>query len=257
MTSSRPSNELPILEAVRINISYEGKPTLQDISFALYRGEILVLLGVSGSGKTTLFNILAGLLKPESGAVFLEGKEVTGICGQVAYMLQKDLLLKHMTVLENVCLPMVIRGVPKSQAVAAALPHFQKFGLEGYEHSYPYELSGGMAQRAAFLRTHLFSREVALLDEPFSALDAITKDQMHRWYLRMMKDNPLSVVLITHDIDEAVKLADRILIMSTDGRISEEVSIDPALRRSSEFYLKPAFLDYKRRLLVALGQEAF
>lgn len=255
-TSPLPSDKVVsdvILRAENIVQSFDGKRTLDDVSLWLREREIVSLLGVSGAGKTTLFNIIAGILNPDSGKVFFKNEEVTGESGHVAYMLQKDLLLKHMTVLDNVCLPLLIKGVPRHEAREQARPLFEKFGIAGYEQSYPAELSGGMSQRAAFLRTYLFSQEVALLDEPFSALDAITKDQMHRWYLDIMKDIQLSVILITHDIDEAIKLSDRICILGSHGKIIKEIEMNSNLRRGSDFYLQPEFLTYKREIIQTLN----
>ncbi|MGI6545881.1 MAG: ABC transporter ATP-binding protein [Fastidiosipilaceae bacterium] len=255
-TSPLPSDKVVsdvILRAENIVQSFDGKRTLDDVSLWLREREIVSLLGVSGAGKTTLFNIIAGILNPDSGKVFFKNEEVTGESGHVAYMLQKDLLLKHMTVLDNVCLPLLIKGVPRHEAREQARPLFEKFGIAGYEQSYPAELSGGMSQRAAFLRTYLFSQEVALLDEPFSALDAITKDQMHRWYLDIMKDIQLSVILITHDIDEAIKLSDRIYILGSHGKIIKEIEMNSNLRRGSDFYLQPEFLTYKREIIQTLN----
>ena len=143
------------------------------------------ILGVSGVGKTTLFNVIAGLIKPDSGKVFLDGRDITNTTGNTSYMLQKDLLLPYKTIIDNVSLPLVIRGEKKSKAREYASKYFEEFGLKGTENKYPHQLSGGMRQRAALLRTYLFSDQVALLDEPFSALDSITKTSMHQWFLKV------------------------------------------------------------------------
>lgn len=160
-----------ILKAEGINKTFGEKQVLKDVSIELNKGEIISLLGVSGSGKTTLFNILSGIYKPDSGKVYLKGEDVTSKPGKVSYMLQKDLLFPYRKVIDNVCLPLIVNGTKKSEARKIALPYFETFGLAGYEYKYPSQLSGGMRQRAALLRTYLSSNGVALLDEPFSALD--------------------------------------------------------------------------------------
>ena len=175
------------LEAVSITKSFGDNTILQDVSLRLEPREIVCLLGVSGGGKTTLFNVLSGLTLPDRGQVFLDGREITGKAGHISYMLQKDLLMPYRTVLDNIALPLIIKGAPKKEARRKALEHFAEFGLSGTEKQYPAQLSGGMRQRAALLRTYLCSEGAALLDEPFSALDALTKASIHRWYLEVME----------------------------------------------------------------------
>ncbi len=244
----------PILEVRNISKAFDDRQVLTGLDLALYRGEIISLLGISGSGKSTLFNIIAGLLAPDEGEVYLKGQAITGERGHVAYMLQKDLLLPHLTVLDNVSIPLRIRGASRAEARAKALPLIPRFGLDGSEHLYPAKLSGGMSQRAAFLRTYLFSSEVALLDEPFSALDAMTKDLVQGWYLDMMQELDLSTIFITHDIDEAIRLSDRIAILQPSAQsIRTILTIDPAHRRKKDFNLKPEFLDYKKEILEILA----
>lgn len=243
-----------VLEVTNLSKRFGDHLVLDEVNLSLYEGEIVSLLGISGSGKTTLFNLISGLLVPDEGSIKLRGLDITGQQGKVAYMLQKDLLLKHMTILDNVSLPLFIKGMDKTAARAKAAPHFAGFGLAGYEKKYPHQISGGMAQRAAFLRTYLFSRDVALLDEPFSALDAITKAQVHEWYLSIMEELQLSTLFITHDVDEAIKLSDRILILTPNpGHVTHEISIEQAFKRRPDFYLHAEFLDYKKRILDLLA----
>ena len=244
------------LKAENITVSYNGENTIEDINIHLDEGEIVSLLGVSGSGKTTLFNILSGLMLPDSGRVLLDGEDVTGKTGKMSYMLQKDLLLPHYTVLDNVALPLVIKGEKKKIAREKALGHFSFFGLEGTENKYPHQLSGGMKQRAAFLRTYLFCDGVALLDEPFSALDTITKSALHQWYLDIMKEIRLSSLIVTHDIDEAILLSDRIYILSgKPGRISDEIVVNLPKPRNNSMTMTEEFLAYTRRIVekIAMG----
>lgn len=236
-----------------VSKSFGDKKVLEDVSLTLREGELVCLLGVSGGGKSTLFNIISGLLPPDSGRVFLDGEEITDRPGHISYMLQKDLLLPYRTIEDNVALPLLLRGEKKAAAREKAAALFAAFGLAGTEKKYPSQLSGGMRQRAALLRTYLFSRNVALLDEPFSALDDLTKASMHDWYLGVMEKIRLSTLFITHDIDEAIFLSDRIcLLTGTPGRITEEIVIREPKPRSRDFTLSEAFLAYKRMILEKL-----
>lgn len=241
------------LEVKNISKSFDGKLVLQDISIELNRGELVCLLGVSGGGKTTLFNVISGLLSPDEGQVLLDGKDITCRPGQISYMLQKDLLLPYRTIEDNVSLPLVLKGMNKKEARAQVSPMFASFGLEGTQKQYPAQLSGGMRQRAALLRTYMFSQDVALLDEPFSALDTLTKSAIHGWYLDVMERIKLSTLFITHDIDEAILLSDRIYLLSGQpGRITAQITIREPKPRSPGFNLTPEFLEYKRRILSLL-----
>ncbi len=241
------------LEVRHVSKSFDGKPVLEDISIELKHGELVCLLGVSGGGKTTLFNIISGLLVPDEGQVLLDGRDITGRPGFISYMLQKDLLLPYRTIEDNVALPLILRGEKKQAARAAVGPMFAPFGLEGTQKQYPAQLSGGMRQRAALLRTYMFSRDVALLDEPFSALDTLTKSAIHRWYLDVMEQIRLSTFFITHDIDEAILLSDRIcLLTGQPGRITAEIRIHEPKPRPQDFGLTPEFLEYKRQILALL-----
>lgn len=241
---------MAVLEIRDISKSFDGEKIIEQIGIELHEGEIVSLLGASGGGKTTLFNIIAGLSQPEEGSVWLNGKEITGQPGNVSYMLQKDLLLPYRTVLDNIALPLVIRGVNKKEARNVAHSYFEEFGLLGTEKKYPAQLSGGMKQRAALLRTYLFSEKVALLDEPFSALDRLTKQSIHEWYLGVMEKIKLATLFITHDIDEAVLLSDRIyLLTGKPGRITKEIVIQESKPRRKDFSLTQEFLAYKREIL--------
>ena len=243
------------LRVEHVSKSFDGRAILEDVSITLREGELVSLLGVSGGGKTTLFNIIAGLLPPDRGEVYLNGENITGKSGHVSYMLQKDLLLPYRTVEDNVALPLILKGVKKEEARKQAAALFEDFGLAGTEKLWPAQLSGGMRQRAALLRTYLFSRDVALLDEPFSALDTLTKSAVHDWYLGVMERIRLSTLFITHDIDEAILLSDRIyLLTGQPGRATREIVIDAPRPRRKDFTLTEEFLDYKRQILAALGQ---
>lgn len=235
------------LKAENITKKYEGEDVISSICLELHQGEIVSLLGVSGGGKTTLFNVLSGLSTPEEGKVYLSDEDITGKPGKISYMLQKDLLLPYYTTLHNVALPLIIKGTKKKEAYAKAKELFPFFGLEGTEKKFPHQLSGGMKQRAAFLRTYLSSEGVALLDEPFSALDTITKTAVHEWYIKIMEEIKLSTLFITHDIDEAILLSDRVYILSgKPGRITDEIVIDLPKPRSNSLVFTEDFLKYKK-----------
>lgn len=241
------------LEVCGVSKSFSGRLVLEDVSVKLREGEIVCLLGVSGSGKTTLFNVISGLTAPDSGRVFLDGADITGRPGSVSYMLQKDMLLPYRTIEDNVALPLLLRGTGKKEARRQAGALFDKFGISGTEKKWPSQLSGGMRQRAALLRTYMFSSNVALLDEPFSALDTLTKSAMHSWYLDVMEKIKLSTLFITHDIDEAVLLSDRIyLLTGQPGRVTEELTVDEPRPRDGGFTMTERFLEYKRRLIAGL-----
>ncbi len=245
---------MEILSVNSVSKSFGGKVVLRDVSLTLNKGEIISLLGVSGAGKTTLFNCISGILTPDTGQILLNGSDITGKPGRISYMLQKDMLLEYKKIVDNVSLPLLLSGMKKKQAREEALKHFKEFGIAGTENMYPCELSGGMRQRAALLRTYLASGGAALLDEPFSALDTITKSQMHKWYLSVMEKIDLSTVFITHDIDEAILLSNRILILSgSPGRISKEIIIEERHLRGDDFNLTPQFIHYKKQVIDALG----
>ncbi len=246
---------MELLRTDRISKSYESRLIIRDISIHLDEGELVSLLGVSGSGKTTLLNVLSGLTVPDSGSVFLCGKEITGQPGQVSYMLQKDLLLEHKRVIDNVALPLVIRGMKKKEARAEAERYFGQFDLAGTQMLYPSQMSGGMRQRAALLRTYLGSRKLILLDEPFSALDMITREQLHSWYLNIMGKIGFSTILITHDVDEAIMLSDRIYVLTgKPGEIHHELRIDIPRGERQDFNLQPEFAAFKRQIRDILQQ---
>lgn len=244
------------LEVRGISKTFEDKAILDNISIELREGELVCLLGTSGAGKTTLFHIISGVLEPDKGQVLLNGKEITNSPGKVSYMLQKDMLLPYKTVLDSVALPLRLRGISRNKAREKASSYFREFGIDGYQKKYPNQMSGGMRQRAALLRTYLFSGEVALLDEPFSALDTMTKSKMHEWYLSIMDQIQLSTLFITHDIDEAILLSDRIYILTgKPGRIQEEIVISPKRPRSASFVVSDEFLRYKKQILAVLRDE--
>lgn len=241
---------MAFFETQNINKAYENEDIIENINVSLNRGELVSLLGPSGIGKTTLFNIMSGLEKPDSGKVILDGNDVTMVPGQVSYMQQKDLLLPFMKIIDNVSVPLRLKGMNKKEARAKSSEYMMEFGLEGCEEKYPSQLSGGMRQRAAFLRAYLYSEKIMLLDEPFSALDTITKNAMHQWYKKVSKIHNTTTFFITHDIDEAILLSDKIYIMEGPvGHITEEFKLDYRYERNLDFLLTDECIELKRRIL--------
>jgi len=226
---------------------------LAPLTLSIPPGRFVSLIGPSGCGKSTVFNIVAGLLRPTAGRVFIDGDDATGTIGRVGYMLQKDLLLPWRTVVDNVILGMEIQGVPLRQARQRALPLLRRYGLGGFEQVHPNALSGGMRQRAALLRTLLFDTDVMLLDEPFGALDAQTKLHMQEWLLALWSDFGKTVVFVTHDVEEAIYLSDEIHVMATrPGRLVETIPVPIARPRQRRVSLTREFIDIKERCMQLL-----
>lgn len=224
------------LEVSGLTFFYEQKNILDSLEFSLREGEFVSLLGPSGCGKSTVLKLLTGVIRPEAGSIMVDGKEIRGITEHFAYMPQNDLLFPWKTILENVCLYGKIHGTA-AEMREEAMRQFGAFGLEGYEQEYPSALSGGMRQRAAFLRTLLCHADILLLDEPFGALDVITRGEMQDWLLGVRKKMNRTVLLVTHDIDEAIYLSDRILILNPDaGMIGCEMTIGEQNRSRDWLY---------------------
>ncbi len=241
------------LKVNNIEKSFGDIKVIKNVSISLVENEFVSLLGLSGSGKSTIFNIVAGLLKPDSGHVIIDDEDYTGKTGRVSYMYQKDLLMPWKKVIDNVCLPLVIKGEKKKDARDKASSFFKLFGLEGFEYKYPFQLSGGMRQRAALLRTYMFSRDIMLLDEPFGALDAITRAKMHVWLQDILRGLDTSVLFITHDIEEAVFLSDRIYILSDKpALIKEEIKVGLERPRKKEIITSDIFNSIKAHIYGSL-----
>ena len=231
-------------------------PILEGIDLCAGENEFVAIVGPSGCGKSTLFNIVAGLLLPDSGHVYMNGKDIKGTPGSVAYMMQKDLLLDWRTILENVTLGPELSGEPRPSFRNRARDLMRRFGLEGFESFYPSALSGGMRQRAALLRTVLCDKRVLLLDEPFGALDALTRAAMHVWLLDIWQDFRRTVLFITHDPEEAVFLSDRIYVLtSRPARVKGIVEVSLPRPRGHEIIGTLEFAQLKRRVLDLVWEE--
>ena len=219
-----------------LRFSYSDKPIINDLSLNINNGEFVSILGPSGCGKSTLLNIFAGILKPQSGEILIDNKKYEKANHHFAYMPQNDLLLPWKTILDNVCLYGEIHH-HKKEIKETALHQMEKFGLKGCENKYPDELSGGMRQRAAFLRTTLCKADIYLLDEPFGALDVITRGNMQDWLAELCSNLKKTIILVTHDTDEAIYLSDRILILGAPGEgIRREIVITDKNRSREWLY---------------------
>ncbi|MED2002585.1 ABC transporter ATP-binding protein [Brevibacillus laterosporus] len=226
---------------------------LQQISLEVKKGEFVSLIGPSGSGKSTLFHIIGGLLSPIHGSITIEGKQVTGETGHISYMPQSSSLLPWRTIEENVGLALEIEGVSRKETLKLAREWLPKVGLDGYEKAYPHMLSGGMQQRVAFLRALLSRQELICLDEPFGALDALSRTDMQNWLLSIWEKHKRSVLLITHSIDEAIFLSDKIYVLTAKpAQVAATISVPFERPRREKMLLSPEFLLVKEEILTLL-----
>ncbi|WP_277045470.1 ABC transporter ATP-binding protein [Caballeronia mineralivorans] len=237
-------------------------PTIavREVDLRIPKGEFVTLVGPSGCGKSTLFNMIAGLIAPDNdGSILLDNvPQPDGkLLGKVSFMPQRDLLFPWRTVLDNAIIALEVEGVPRREARKRAEAMFPEFGLKGFEYHYPQQLSGGMRQRVALMRTFLFERDLLLLDEPFGALDALTRAKMQSWLLDIWARRKRTVLFITHDIDEAIFLGDRVLVMtSRPGTIKCEEIIDLPRPRDPALVTSAQFTTIKRRLLDVIEEES-
>jgi ABC-type nitrate/sulfonate/bicarbonate transport system ATPase subunit len=247
------TNGAPTLEVDAVSHRFGELEVVRDVSLTIESGRVVSMLGPSGCGKSTLLHICAGLTAPAAGRLVLRGSDITGTTGHLSYLQQKDLLLPWLRIEDNVALPLELRGWNRRDARDEARRHFAQFGIAGFERHFPAQLSGGMRQRAALLRTYLFSHDVMLLDEPFGALDTITRGRMHEWLLSLLRTIETSVLLVTHDVDEALLLSDEIVVLSSrPARIVETIPVTLARPRSEATLLSEPFLALKTAVLSAL-----
>ncbi len=241
---------VPKLLAEGVTCRFGDTIALSDASLEVRAGEFVSIVGPSGCGKSTLFNAISGLLRPASGRVVLDGREITGETGHVGYMLQKDLLVPWRTVIGNVVLGAALTRRVTERDRAEAWELATRYGLGDFVDHYPHALSGGMRQRVALMRTLAVHRDVLLLDEPFGALDSQTRLEMQRWLLEVWSELDRTVLFVTHDVDEAVFLADRVVVMTPrPGRIEAEIDVAIPRPRGLETLTSPGFMELKRTVL--------
>ena len=232
--------------------SFDGELILDDLSIQVGEGEFVSILGPSGSGKSTLFHVIGGLFAPDSGDIKLDGESINGRRGSISYMPQSPSLLPWRTVIENVMLGQELHGKRDKEM---AMGMIERAGLKGYEDAYPEDLSGGMKQRVAFIRALVSPQSFLCLDEPFSALDEFTRLDMQRWLLSIWEEDLSSVLFVTHNIDEALFLSDRIIVLSTrPARVQKEFNVPFPRPRDKEILLTEEFLKWKTDIFEELSQ---
>ena len=237
-----------ILTVKDVSFSYGDKAVLNRVSLEVPKGEIFSILGPSGVGKSTLFNLIAGILPLQEGKIEVDHSPIT--FGKVSYMLQKDLLLEHKTVLGNILLPLQLKKIPKEEATQTAMKLLEEFKLSSVADHYPNALSGGMRQRIALLRTYLLGHSVFLLDEAFSALDELTRQDLYEWYLESKERLGLTTLVITHSVEEALTLSDRIYILNN---CPGEIVANIPLEWDGETYKDWQKMQYKKKILELLA----
>lgn len=250
----------PVLKVTDIYKSFNSGrqvlPVLDGVSLKVEQGEFVSIVGPSGCGKSTLFQIVGGLVQPDAGEVWMNGQQVTGERGHISFMPQQPALFPWRTIEDNVILAQEVKGMSKKEARAEAREWIAKVGLSGFEQAYPHMLSGGMQQRAAFLRALLSPEELMCLDEPFSALDTLTRSDMQRWLLDIWEENRRSILLITHNIEEALLLSNRIYVFSSrPGSVLEVIDVPFPRPRKEEITEDPTFLRLKRELSDWMKEE--
>jgi ABC-type nitrate/sulfonate/bicarbonate transport system ATPase subunit len=235
----------------------ETVEVLADVSLSIGAGEFVSIVGPSGSGKSTLFHIIGGLERPERGRVLMDGREVTGAKGLISYMPQQPALFPWRTVAENAAVALEVAGVPRREALRRAATGLAKVGLSGYEAAYPHQLSGGMQQRASFLRALLAPQELMCLDEPFGSLDALTRLSMQLWLLKQWEESRRSVVLVTHSIEEALFLSDRVYVLSNKPTtVLHEIVVPFSRPRSEEVLADPSLARLRQTIYTMMREES-
>jgi len=252
-----PTAEGPaVLALAGIGFGYGHDQVLNDVSLQVGPGEFVTVLGPSGCGKSTLLKLIAGVVEPMEGQLSVRHTSADERLGNISLMQQRDLLLDWRTVAENAGLGLELSGVDPSEIPVQVKRIADAFGLEDVLERYPWELSGGMRQRVALMRTLLVDSELVLLDEPFGALDAITRSTLQLWLLDVVDQQDKSFLMVSHDIDEALLMSDRIVVMAPNpGRVIEQIIVPRISVKSHEALLEPEILDLKRRILSLLSNK--
>ncbi|ARZ61002.1 MULTISPECIES: ABC transporter ATP-binding protein [Bacillus cereus group] len=241
-----------ILQFHNVSFHYDEKPIINELNASIQDKEFVSIIGPSGCGKSTLFRLITGLEEASTGQIELTETK----SHPVGYMPQKDMLLPWRTIIENAALPLECQGVQKKEAQIKAKELLQKFGLQGYDTKYPKDLSGGMRQRVSFIRTLLTGGEILLLDEPFSALDALTKASLQEWLFEQWKEWEKTILFITHDVEEALFLSNRIFVVENQPitTLTERIVPLDRNRKRKDLY-KPEVLALKDELLSMLQRQ--
>ena len=262
-TEPRPNSEPhPRLELSGLSRAFpipggSARQVLDDVSFSVAPGEFASVIGPSGCGKSTLFSHIAGLDSPSSGTLRVDGRDAIGRRDHSAYMPQQDLLFPWRTIIGNTALGLEVQGVPRRRARDRAREWFPRFGLAGFEDALPHELSGGMRQRAALLRTVIQERRTLLLDEPFGALDALTKRELQAWLQEVWLEHDWTALLITHDVREAILLSDRVVALTPrPATVRTVLDVDLPRPRGIDTVAAPEFVRLEQTLLEALGVDS-
>lgn len=246
-----------MLDLINLNMHYDGesaRPVLQDINLRVKTGEFVAILGPSGCGKTTLFRLIGGLLRPSGGEIWLADEEISGRTGHISYVPQQNTLFPWRNVERNAALALEIDGMPRDEALREARAWLNRVGLAGYEKSYPTTLSGGMQQRVSFLRALLSPKKLMCLDEPFGALDDLTRRNMQSWLLEIWEEHRRTILFVTHSIEEALFLADRIYILSEKpAHILEEIKVPFGRPRQSTVMADPKFVSLRLEIQELMG----
>jgi len=228
------------IELKNVSKSFSYNSILENINIEVKEGQTVAIIGPSGSGKSTIFNILTRSIKEDSGSVLVNG--------DISYMYQKDMMVPWKKVIDNIGMPLVFKGKNRNEARTIVKEYIKDFGLLGYELKYPKQLSGGMKQRANFLKTYLTSKDIMLLDEPFGALDSITRWKMQKWLLNLKENINSTILLITHDIEEAIILSDKIYVISDKpARIKKEIIVD--INKDDNLVTSDEFIKLKKQIL--------
>ncbi|MCS7286788.1 MAG: ABC transporter ATP-binding protein [Anaerolineae bacterium] len=246
-----------VLEAVNISMTYSSRQgpveALRGVSLEVREGEFVCIVGPSGCGKTTLLRILSGLLKPVSGHVLWKGKPLRGPRPEMGFVFQKANLMPWRNVLENVLLPLEVKGINNSKAMEKASSILKAMGLEGFFHAYPRELSGGMEQKVALARALVYDPDILFLDEPFSSLDALTREKLNVELARLWRNRCKTVVMVTHNLQEAVFLADRVMVMSPrPGTLKAQFAVPFPHPRDLSITFTPEFVALARTVREAV-----
>jgi ABC-type nitrate/sulfonate/bicarbonate transport system ATPase subunit len=246
-----------VLRVERLSLAFGSLPVLDGLDLRLDANGVLGIVGPSGCGKSTLLELLAGLREPDAGTLEVCGSSTAADrLTSCAYMPQRDLLLPWLRAIDNAALALLNRGARRGEARRGAAPLFERFGLAGFENSRPSELSGGMRQRVAFLRTLIAGKPVLLLDEPFASLDAITRAEMQEWLAGALRADPRTVILVTHDVEEALYLADRVVVLSArPGRVVAELDGMPRAPDRTAVVTSPQFTALRESAMRALRGE--